>query len=124
MGGSVGEFLDTNLNAISQKVVGTEAGKNTFNIKSSAEHFAEKPLEALTQGYSNFENQAKDVFNRSDLGKMIPNLDQELPDLKEALPDSSAKSANPFSMSSYGNNMRQRRKSGFGRRQTFKGLTG
>ena len=127
MGGSVGEVLDTNLNAISQKIVGTEAGKNTFNIKSSAEHFAEKPLEALTQGYSNFENQAKDVFNRSDLGKMIPNLDPKLPNLEEALPDgpdSSAKSANPFSMGSYGNSMRQRRKSGFGRRQTFKGLTG
>ena len=36
----------------------------------------------------------------------------------------SATNANPFSMSSYGNSMRQRRKSGFGRRQTFKGLTG
>ena len=36
----------------------------------------------------------------------------------------SATNANPFSMASYGNSMRQRRKSGFGRRQTFKGLTG
>ena len=36
----------------------------------------------------------------------------------------SAANANPFSMGSYGNSMRQRRKSGFGRRQTFKGLTG
>ena len=47
-------------------------------------------------------------------------------DMEDTVSDTaeSAKNANPFSMASYGNNMRQRRKSGFGRRQTFKGLTG
>ena len=33
-------------------------------------------------------------------------------------------SANPFSRAQLGNSMRKKSKSGFGRRQTFKGLTG
>ena len=60
-------------------------------------------------------------------GDQITNMIRDpMEDIADTLSDTaeSAKNANPFSMASYGNNMRQRRKSGFGRRQTFKGLTG
>lgn len=60
-------------------------------------------------------------------GDQITNMIRDpMEDMEDTVSDTaeSAKNANPFSMASYGNNMRQRRKSGFGRRQTFKGLTG
>ena len=60
-------------------------------------------------------------------GDQITNMIRDpMEDIADTLSDTaeSSKNANPFSMASYGNNMRQRRKSGFGRRQTFKGLTG
>ena len=100
MGGSVGEGLDHNLNELSGALGGS---KNAFNIKSSAEDIQKNYGDQITN--------------------MIRN---PMEDITDTLSDTaeSAQNANPFSMASYGNNMRQRRKSGFGRRQTFKGLTG
>ena len=100
MGGSVGEGLDHNLNELSGALGGS---KNAFNIKSSAEDI------------------------QKHYGDQITNMIRDpMEDITDTLSDTaeSAKNANPFSMASYGNSMRQRRKSGFGRRQTFKGLTG
>ena len=42
--------------------------------------------------------------------------------MKEEVTDTT--SANPFSRANLSNSMRRKNKSGFGRRQTFKGLTG
>ncbi len=54
----------------------------------------------------------------------IENIPDEITENLNNLTDQDAQSPNPFSMASYGSNVRQRKKSGFGRRQTFKGLTG
>ena len=103
MGGTVGEGLDHNLNELSGALGGS---KNAFNIKSSAEdiqkHYGDQITNMIRSPMENITDAMSDVADSSE----------------------SAKNANPFSMASYGNNMRQRRKSGFGRRQTFKGLTG
>ena len=100
MGGSVGEGLDHNLNELSGALGGS---KNAFNIKSSAEDIQKHYGDQIT-------NMIRDPME--DISDTLSNTAE------------SAKNANPFSMGSYGNSMRQRRKSGFGRRQTFKGLTG
>ena len=100
MGGTVGEQADTFLNATVGQALGN---KNFSQIKSSAEDI------------------------QKHYGDQITNMIRDpMEDITDTLSDTaeSAKNANPFSMASYGNNMRQRRKSGFGRRQTFKGLTG
>ena len=100
MGGTVGEQADTFLNATVGQALGN---KNFSQIKSSAEDI------------------------QKHYGDQITNMIRDpMEDITDTLSDTaeSAKNANPFSMASYGNSMRQRRKSGFGRRQTFKGLTG
>ncbi len=99
MGGTAGEETDKFLNNI-----GSAFGSPNFsNIKGSAEGIQKHYGDQITN--------------------MIRN---PMEDMEDTVSDTaeSAKNANPFSMASYGNNMRQRRKSGFGRRQTFKGLTG
>ena len=99
MGGTAGEETDKFLNNI-----GSAFGSPNFsNIKGSAEDIQKHYGDQITN--------------------MIRN---PMEDMEDTVSDTaeSAKNANPFSMASYGNNMRQRRKSGFGRRQTFKGLTG
>lgn len=106
MGGSVGEVLDHNLNEVSGALGGS---KNAFNIKSSAEDIQKHYGDQITN-MMNAPNDALDAA--SDAVSSVAESSE------------SATNANPFSMSSYGNSMRQRRKSGFGRRQTFKGLTG
>ncbi len=40
------------------------------------------------------------------------------------VPETKVDSANPFSRAQLSNTMKRKQKSGFGRRQTFKGLTG
>ncbi len=99
MGGTAGEETDKFLNNI-----GSAFGSPNFsNIKGSAEDIQKHYGDQIT-------NMLRDPME----------------DMEDTVSDTaeSAKNANPFSMASYGNNMRQRRKSGFGRRQTFKGLTG
>lgn len=99
MGGTVGKETDTFLNN-----VGSVFGSPNFsNIKGSAEDLQKHYGDQITN--------------------MIRNPMEDMEDTVSETAES-AKNANPFSMASYGNNMRQRRKSGFGRRQTFKGLTG
>tara|TARA_B100001939_G_scaffold346522_1_gene365491 strand:+ start:1580 stop:1882 length:303 start_codon:yes stop_codon:yes gene_type:complete len=100
MGGSVGEQADTFLNATVGQALGN---KNFSQIKSSAEDIQKHYGDQITNMIRN----------------PMENMEDTVSDTAE-----SAKNANPFSMGSYGNSMRQRRKSGFGRRQTFKGLTG
>jgi len=102
MGGTVGKEADTFLNNI-----GSAFGSPNFsNIKGSAEdiqkHYGDQITNMMRDPMEDITDAMSDVAGSSE----------------------SAKNANPFSMASYGNNMRQRRKSGFGRRQTFKGLTG
>jgi len=103
MGGTAGEQADTFLNATVGQALGN---KNFSQIKSSAEDIQKNYGDQITN--------------------MIRNPMEDVTDAMSDVAGSSesAKNANPFSMASYGNNMRQRRKSGFGRRQTFKGLTG
>ena len=99
MGGTAGEETDKFLNNI-----GSAFGSPNFsNIKGSAEDIQKHYGDQIT-------NMLRDPME----------------DMEDTVSDTaeSAKNANPFSMGSYGNSMRQRRKSGFGRRQTFKGLTG
>ena len=105
MGGTVGEETDKFLNNI-----GSAFGSPNFsNIKGSAEDIQKHYGDQIT----NFMNAPDDALDAaSDAVSSV------------AKSSESAENANPFSMASYGNNMRQRRKSGFGRRQTFKGLTG
>ena len=99
MGGTAGEETDKFLNNI-----GSAFGSPNFsNIKGSAEDIQKHYGDQITN--------------------MIRNPMEDMEDTVSETAES-AKNANPFSMASYGNNMRQRRKSGFGRRQTFKGLTG
>tara|TARA_R100000329_G_C7592327_1_gene210007 strand:+ start:396 stop:698 length:303 start_codon:yes stop_codon:yes gene_type:complete len=100
MGGTVGEQADTFLNATVGQALGN---KNFSQIKSSAEDIQKHYGDQITN--------------------MIRNPMEDMEDTVSETTES-AKNANPFSMGSYGNSMRQRRKSGFGRRQTFKGLTG
>tara|TARA_R100001594_G_scaffold46196_1_gene79256 strand:- start:2367 stop:2678 length:312 start_codon:yes stop_codon:yes gene_type:complete len=103
MGGSVGEVLDHNLNELSGALGGS---KNAFNIKSSAEDVQKHYGDQITN-------------------MMNPNIDNITDEMTEILSNvDDSQSPNPFSMASYGSNVRQRKKSGFGRRQTFKGLTG
>lgn len=103
MGGTVGKETDTFLNATVGQALGN---KNFSQIQSSAEdiqkHYGDQITNMLRNPLEDVTDAMSDVAGSSE----------------------SAKNANPFSMGSYGNSMRQRRKSGFGRRQTFKGLTG
>lgn len=105
MGGSVGEVLDHNLNELSGAFGGS---KNAFNIKSSAEDMQK-----------HYGDQITNMMNAPDDA-----LDSASDAVSNVAASGSSENPNPFSMASYGNNVRQRRKSGFGRRQTFKGLTG
>ena len=102
MGGTVGEETDKFLNNIG----GAFGSPNFSNIKGSAEdiqkHYGDQISNMIRNPMEDITDAMSDVAGSSE----------------------SAKNANPFSMASYGNSMRQRRKSGFGRRQTFKGLTG
>ena len=63
------------------------------------------------EGFSNIKGSAEDI-QASLTGQKI----------EEEQTDTS--SANPFSRANLSNSMRRKNKSGFGRRQTFKGLTG
>ena len=63
------------------------------------------------EGFSNIKGSAEDM-QASIMGEKM----------KEEQTDTS--SANPFSRANLSNSMRRKNKSGFGRRQTFKGLTG
>lgn len=103
MGGSTGAALDR---------VGSLGGvlydPERVGIKKGAEDMQKHYGDQIT----NMMNAPDDALN-------------SVSDAVSSVADSeSAKNPNPFSMGSYGNSMRQRRKSGFGRRQTFKGLTG
>ena len=63
------------------------------------------------EGFSNIKGSAEDIQASLTGQKM-----------QEEKTDTS--SANPFSRAQLSNSMRRKNKSGFGRRQTFKGLTG
>ena len=63
------------------------------------------------EGFSNIKGSAEDIQAALTGQKM-----------EEEQTDTS--SANPFSRAQLSNSMRRKNKSGFGRRQTFKGLTG
>jgi len=105
MGGSTGRLID--------QTTGFISGGHGTNLEKEANKLG-KNYEKQWQGFTD-KLGLPDFKNPDEL----PNLTE----LTDALPKSS-ESNNPFSMASYGNNVRQRRKSGFGRRQTFKGLTG
>jgi len=107
MGGSIGEETDRFLNA----TVGQALGNNNFsNIQGSSEDLQ-----------THYEKQYQGITNQLGLPDLMNPEPEGEPDQD---PSPKAEDSNPFSMASYGNNVRQRRKSGFGRRQTFKGLTG
>jgi hypothetical protein len=99
MGGSTGRLID--------QTTGFISGGHGTNLEKEANKLQ-----------THYEKQWQGLTDR--LGT------PELPGAEELAPalETSTESNNPFSMASYGNNVRQRRKSGFGRRQTFKGLTG
>ena len=102
MGGSTGRLID--------QTTGFMSGGHGTNLEKEANKLG-KHYEKQWQGFTkSLEHGNPDS---------LPNLTE----LADAFPKS-IESNNPFSMASYGNNVRQRRKSGFGRRQTFKGLTG
>jgi len=106
MGGSTGRLID--------QTTGFMSGGHGTNLEKEANKL-QTHYEKQWQGFT-------DKLGLPDL--MNPD---ELPGPEDLTPDpdpNSIESNNPFSMASYGNNVRQRRKSGFGRRQTFKGLTG
>ena len=96
MGGSVGEVLDHNLNEISGGLGGS---KKAFQIKSSAEDLQQSMMEqtGLTETTDAITDTVASTLNEKD---------------------------DPFSRASLSNTIRRRNKTGFGRRQTFKGLTG
>jgi len=103
MGGTTGAVLDRGLS-----LGGVLYDPERVGIKKGAEDMQKHYGDQIT----NFMNAPDDALDSAS-------------DAVSSVADSeSAKNANPFSMASYGNSMRQRRKSGFGRRQTFKGLTG
>ena len=102
MGGSTGRLID--------QTTGFMSGGHGTNLEKEANKLQ-----------THYEKQWQGFTKSLEHGNPDPLPDLE--DLADALPKSS-ESNNPFSMASYGNNVRQRRKSGFGRRQTFKGLTG
>jgi hypothetical protein len=109
MGGSTGRAIDQFTGGLAQ--AGLTGGHKT-NMEQGANDL-QTHVEKQWQGFTD------------KLG--LPDFQhRELPDLTDLAPalKKSPESNNPFSMASYGNNVRQRRKSGFGRRQTFKGLTG
>jgi len=110
MGGSTGRAIDQFTGGLAQ--AGLTGGHKT-NMEQGANDL-QTHVEKQWQGFTD-KLGLPDLKNPDEL----PNLTE----LADALPKSS-ESNNPFSMASYGNNVRQRRKSGFGRRQTFKGLTG
>ena len=103
MGGSAGAALDTVFSA-----GGTLYDPKKEGIKKGAEDMQKHYGDQIT----NMMNAPQDA------------LDTTTNALSEVVENQQNESPNPFSMASYGNNVRQRKKSGFGRRQTFKGLTG
>ena len=112
MGGSLGRSTDTFLNATVGQALGN---KNFSNVEESANELQ-----------THYEKQWQGLTNKLGLPDL---MNEDLPSPEELTPTpvdetSTKEGNNPFSMASYGNNVRQRRKSGFGRRQTFKGLTG
>lgn len=103
MGGSVGSALDTTLSL----------GGTLYDRDKGIKQYAEGVQKHYGDQITNMMNAPDDALNSvSDAVSSVAESSE------------SAANANPFSMGSYGNSMRQRRKSGFGRRQTFKGLTG
>ena len=104
MGGSTGRLID--------QTTGFMSGGHGTNMEQGANDL-QTNIEKQWQGFTK---------------SLEHGNPDELPDLTELTPALTTpkvtESNNPFSMASYGNNVRQRRKSGFGRRQTFKGLTG
>ncbi len=94
MGGSVGEALDTTL-SLGRTLYDPEEG----GIKKSAEGLQQSMMEqtGLTETTDAITDTVASTLNEKD---------------------------DPFSRASLSNTIRRRNKTGFGRRQTFKGLTG
>tara|TARA_R100000656_G_scaffold106525_1_gene78641 strand:+ start:4280 stop:4606 length:327 start_codon:yes stop_codon:yes gene_type:complete len=108
MGGSTGRAIDQFTGGLAQ--AGLTGGHKT-NMEQGANDL-QTHVEKQWQGLLN--------TDFMDAGSKLPGAKE----LGPALEPTPTENNNPFSMASYGNNVRQRRKSGFGRRQTFKGLTG